>query len=188
MIKNEVALILELDQLKSVYRKSYIADESRFENSAEHSWHLSMALMSLKPYLPKELDINKAIQMALVHDICEIGAGDQCAYENNNPDIAKNEQQYLIELKQKYPQFGETVLLLWQEYENQKTLESHWVKVVDKLLPFILNITTQGKTWKEQGINYDMIIKHNSFIQKYSPEIYQWMLSQLDTFKHKVII
>ena len=161
MIDNTVALILELDQLKTVIRKSYIADESRFENSAEHSWHLAMALMSLKPFLPKALDINKAIQMALVHDICEIGAGDQCAYENTNTDIAVDEKEYLIELKEKYAQFGEEVLLLWEEYENQITLEGQWVKVVDKLLPFILNIATQGKTWKEQGITYEMVVTHN---------------------------
>jgi len=184
MINKEVALILELDQLKTVVRKSYIADASRFENSAEHSWHLAMALMSLKPHLPEALDLNKAIQMALVHDICEIGAGDQCAYENANTHIAVDEKQYLVELKDKYPQFGEEALLLWQEYENQTTLESHWVKVVDKLLPFVLNINTQGKTWKEQNISYDMIVAHHEpLIKKYSPSIYAWMMAQLDDAK-----
>ena len=47
-------LLIELDQLKSVYRRAYISDGSRNENSAEHSWHLAVALLALKEIIPKE--------------------------------------------------------------------------------------------------------------------------------------
>ena len=32
------------------------------------------------------------------------------------------------------------LLGLWLEYEAQQTPESHWVKVLDRLMPFIVNI------------------------------------------------
>jgi len=38
----QIAFILEIDRLKQVNRQTLIADASRRENDAEHSWHLAM--------------------------------------------------------------------------------------------------------------------------------------------------
>jgi len=173
-------LLIELDGLKSVYRKSYISDGSRTENSAEHSWHLAMALMSLKPQLPEALNIDHAVKLALVHDICEIGAGDICAYDPNRADKTKDEEAYLISLANRHPNLGNEVLKLWIEYESQLTVESHWVKVVDRLLPFLLNLASEGKTWQEQNVVEPMVRKHNDFIRIISPEIHEWMMGELE--------
>lgn len=173
------SLLMELDGLKSVYRKSYISDGTRNENSAEHSWHLAMALMSLKPLLPKELKINHAIKLALVHDICEIGAGDVCAYTADHVDQSESEEAYLKSLAERHQDLGKDVFDLWFEYESQQTLESHWVKVVDKLLPFLLNLASEGRTWREQEITLNMVIKHNEFIREISPDIHEWMMEEL---------
>jgi putative hydrolase of HD superfamily len=178
-MNNSATLLLELDKLKSVYRKSYLADGTRSENSAEHSWHLAMAFMAMKPILPNELNADHAIKLALVHDVCEIGPGDECAY-TPSADKAKNEESYLEELKNTYPWFGQDILDLWKEYESQKTLESQWVKVFDKLLPFLLNLANNGRTWQEQNITKGMVVKHNEFIDDMAPEIYQWMLTEID--------
>ena len=89
------SLLIELDGLKSVYRKSYISDGSRNENSAEHSWHIAMALLSLKSLLPEALNIDHAIKLALVHDICEIGSGDVYAYDPNHGRKTDIEEAYL---------------------------------------------------------------------------------------------
>lgn len=174
------SLLLELDGLKSVYRKSYISDGTRNENSAEHSWHLAMALMSLKSLLPKKLNIDHAILLALVHDVCEIGAGDVCAYTADHTDKSKKEEAYLKSLAERHQDLGNDVFDLWFEYEAQQTLESHWVKVVDKLLPFLLNLASEGRTWQEQQITSSMVIKHNEFIREISPDIYKWMMAELE--------
>jgi putative hydrolase of HD superfamily len=179
------SLLIELDGLKSVYRKSYISDGSRNENSAEHSWHLAMALMSLKSLLPSEIKIDHAIKLALVHDICEIGPGDVCAYDPNRADKAENEEAYLTSLAEQYPAFGTDVLNLWFEYESQQTLESHWVKVVDMLPPFLLNLASEGRTWQEQNITATMVRKHNKFVHTISPEIHEWMMGELENAINK---
>lgn len=49
--------------------------------------------------------------------------------------------------------FASEIEQLWEEYEAQSTRESQWVKIVDRLLPFVLNLATQGRSWKEKGIN-----------------------------------
>ncbi|MER1972510.1 MAG: HD domain-containing protein, partial [Psychrobacter alimentarius] len=61
--------LLELDALKRVNRRSYVTHTTRRENSAEHSWHLAMACWSIAELF--ELDVNheRLLKMALVHDL-----------------------------------------------------------------------------------------------------------------------
>lgn len=174
-----IGLAKELDKLKSVYRKSLITDGERYENSAEHSWHLATSIMAFAQHMPESIDINHCVQMALCHDICEIGAGDVCAYHD---DTGKHERErdYLTSLQQSFPVFGKQAKALWQEYEDQRTPESHWVSVFDRILPFTLNIATGGRTWREQSITPDMIRSKHAFIGTIAPDLFQWMMAELD--------
>ena len=174
-------LLIELDRLKSIYRRSYLANGSRNENSAEHSWHLAVALLALKDAMPENLNIDRAIKMALVHDICEIGAGDISVYDPRRADKTAEERVYLIEFAKKHGEFGDEVMALWREYEEQISLESKWVKVVDRLLPFLLNLATEGKTWKEQGICRSQVLAPNAGIAEIAPAIYEWMLGEIES-------
>ena len=45
-LAGRLRFLYEIDQLKSVLRRNLLADASRNENSAEHSWHLAMAAMA----------------------------------------------------------------------------------------------------------------------------------------------
>ena len=173
------SLLLELDKLKSIYRKSYITGEVRYENSAEHSWHLATAILAFADYFPRDFDITEALKIALYHDICEIGADDVCTYFVTQAR-ASEEKAYLSSLSAQHPKFGKEAMQHWQEYEDQNSLESKWVKAIDKLLPFMLNIASKGKTWQEQGITKEMVVKHHAFIEKLAPDIYAWMLLELD--------
>lgn len=173
-----MALLLELDALKAVYRKSYVT-EGRRENSAEHSWHLAVALLGVRERLPEGFDRGRAIELALLHDVCEIGADDVCAYHADEAQAAR-EQAFLEDLQSRYPAFGERALGCWLEYEQQETLESRWVRVLDKLLPFLLNLATEGRTWREQGITAPMVRAHNHFIAETDPELYAWLEGELE--------
>ena len=55
--------LLEIDRLKTVERASLIADGSRHENSAEHSWHLAMVAMALAPLAPANVDMDRVIRI-----------------------------------------------------------------------------------------------------------------------------
>ncbi|VEA69841.1 Uncharacterised protein [Serratia rubidaea] len=67
-----IRFLMEIDKLKSVQRRTKVLGTQRQENSAEHSWHFAIAAMSLAPYAGKDVDIQRVIQMALLHDIVEI--------------------------------------------------------------------------------------------------------------------
>jgi putative hydrolases of HD superfamily len=74
-ISRLVAFLTEVERLKLVKRKAYVSDMSRRENSAEHSWHLAVGLLTIARELNLEIDLHKALVMALIHDVCEIDAG-----------------------------------------------------------------------------------------------------------------
>ena len=76
-----LTFFMEADKLKGVERRNRLADGSRRENTAEHSWHLGIAALVLAPFATEPLDVGKAVAMALVHDIVEVDAGDTFAYD-----------------------------------------------------------------------------------------------------------
>ncbi len=172
--------LMELDKLKSVYRRAYLSDLSRNENSAEHSWHLAVAILTLKNELDINIDIARAVKMALVHDIGEIGAGDISVYDPQRSEKMAGEGEYLQQLSAQPIKFSKEISSLWEEYEAQKTKESHWVKVADRLLPFMMNLSTEGKAWIEQGVAASQVKEVHKIIDRQAPEIYQWMLAQID--------
>ena len=80
-IMNQIKFIEQLDSLKTVIRKNLIMDESRRENSAEHSWHIATMSMVLAEYAPTEIDQSKVLKMLLLHDVIEIHAGDTFCFD-----------------------------------------------------------------------------------------------------------
>ena len=173
-------LLLELDKLKAIYRRSYLSDRSRKENSAEHSWHLAIALLAVKDILPADIRLDHAIRMALVHDVCEIGAGDISVYDDARSQKTVEESAYITKFAAQFGSFGEEVAELWQEFEDQKTKESVWVKVVDRLLPILLNLATEGLTWRDGSISRSQVLSANRVIFETSPELGKWLLQEID--------
>ncbi|MBL4681679.1 MAG: HD domain-containing protein [Pseudomonadales bacterium] len=171
---------MELDKLKSVARRAYIFDLTRNENSAEHSWHLALAILTLKEELNIKINIIKTLKMALIHDICEIGAGDISVYDPDRSKKVIEERNYMNLLSGTSLKFVPEIIDLWEEYEAQTTKESQWVKVVDRLLPFMMNINTEGKSWMEQGISKHQVLSVNKVVATVAPEIYDWMLGKIE--------
>jgi len=179
-MKHEHAAILELDKLKTVCRNSIIADGSRKENTAEHSWHMAMTLMAIQRYIPDTVDLDHAMRMSLVHDICEIGAGDVSVYSSSRGQETETEASYMSNFRHTFGDLGPEIADLWQEYTDQKTPESRWVKLVDQILPFILNLATEGRIWKERGICRSQVLRLNLPVNETCPVIYDWMKGKIN--------
>ena len=125
-----LAFFLEVDRLKSVERRNWLADGSRRENTAEHSWHLGIAAMIMAPFATEPVDIGTAVCMALVHDIVEIDAGDTFAYDEAAAAASKKEREdaaadRLFGILP--PAMGKRFRELWDEYEAGDTPEARYV-------------------------------------------------------------
>jgi len=75
-IDAQVDFLREADRLKSILRASRLIDNSRHENSAEHSWHVMLYAAVLGEHAGPAVRIDRVLRMLLIHDIVEIDAGD----------------------------------------------------------------------------------------------------------------
>jgi putative hydrolase of HD superfamily len=172
--------LTDIERLKLVKRRAYVSDLSRQENSAEHSWHLAMGLMIIAQELSLELDLHKTLVMALIHDVCEIDADDTPAFGPLRPEQQAVELECIERLATTGGTFGQQMRTLWLEYEEQITIESRWVKVLDRLLPFIVNLAANGRNWKEQSISRSQLLRVNAPVKAHAPEIFQWMEQRIE--------
>jgi 5'-deoxynucleotidase YfbR-like HD superfamily hydrolase len=79
-VQQIVDFITELDKLKSVTRKVRPRGLHRYENTAEHSWQITLLALSLADSASEPVNIDRVIRMLLVHDIGEIDAGDTIVF------------------------------------------------------------------------------------------------------------
>ncbi|MCP3675692.1 MAG: HD domain-containing protein [Gammaproteobacteria bacterium] len=172
--------LLQLDALKSVSRRTYINGGERVENSAEHSWHLAMACWAFAELLQDEYDVPKLIKLALLHDLGEIGAGDTFLYSNNRDSAHIEERESIKEIASHSGNPIGDVIELWEEQEAGASKEAKLLKVIDRLLPFLHNITSEGRAWQESGIHKNQVLKMHQFIENENLEIYEWFISKVE--------
>ena len=127
------AAVKEIENLKSVTRTAW-TKTGRRESTAEHSWRLAMLLMVLREDF-KDLDIDKAIKMSLVHDLGELYDGDISAkLQNDNDNKAYMEEKAMRRMLTTLPDgISEKIYDLWKEYNECCTKEAKLVKAMDKL-------------------------------------------------------
>jgi putative hydrolases of HD superfamily len=174
-LRKQLEFILEIDRLKSVLRRSYLIDIDRHENSAEHSWHLAVAAMVLAEHAKERIDVSKVIGLVLVHDLVEIDAGDTFIYdEASNVGKAAREQEAANRLFWVLPEDqAQSFMALWQEFEDRQTPEAKFAFALDRLMPVLHNVFTQGGSWKEHGIRQEQALTKNRPIEDGSSVLWQ---------------
>ncbi len=174
--------LMELDKLKSVERRTRLIGQQRHENSAEHSWHLAVAAMSLAPYSGLQVDVQRVVQMALLHDVVEIDAGDVMVYDLAAREAIHAEEQAAADrifallpsaLRDKFR-------ALWDEYEAAETPDSRFANMLDRAMPIVQNLHNQGQSWKENGIRLEQVLSRNAAIAREWPELWRHLKQHLD--------
>ncbi|MCF6464653.1 HD domain-containing protein [Clostridium sp. Cult2] len=172
----DIEFIVELDKMKSILRQTSLIDNSKRENDAEHSWHISVMAMILSEYANEDIDICKVIKMLLVHDLVEIYAGDTFCY-----DKAGNMDKKERELKAADKIFGildrdkgEELRNLWDEFEEMKTKEAIFAASMDRLQPFFNNYFSGGGTWKKFNVSKKDIYKRIAPLKETSEELWKF--------------
>ena len=172
--------LLELDKLKSVNRRTFINGGERVENSAEHSWHLAIACWAFAELLKEDFDLLKLIQLALVHDLGEIDAGDTFLYGSARGSAHIKERECVQRLASFPGNAISNLVDTWEEQEAGNSKEARLLKVIDRLLPFMHNMTSEGRAWRNHGIRKSQVLNVHQFIENEQPEIYAWFISKLD--------
>jgi putative hydrolase of HD superfamily len=181
-LSGQISFLVEIDKLKSVLRKTYLMDKSRLENTAEHSWHVSLMAVVLQEHAnDPSLNVDHVIRMLLLHDLVEIDAGDTFAYDTQGYlDKEERENAAARRLFGLLPedQRGEW-MELWREFEDGETYESKYAAALDRLHPVIHNYYTGGVSWLANGIVRSQVIKRLAPVQMVSETLWDFTLDIL---------
>lgn len=152
--RKQLDFILEADKEKDIFRQTHLSGHGRQENDAEHAWHMAIMIYLLKEYANEEIDVAKAMMMALIHDIVEIDAGDTYAYDTAGLETQKERETQAAErIFGLLPEDQKVELKgLFEEFEAYETPESKFAHTMDNFQPLLLNHSNDGGDWKAHDV------------------------------------
>jgi putative hydrolase of HD superfamily len=190
-LEKQLQFLFEIDKLKTVFRRSnLIADTERFENSAEHSWHLAFYVWMLAEHTNANINPLRVLKMVLLHDVVEIDAGDTFSYDEK-AHIGKEERERkaaerlfgILPADQ-----GDELMQLWQEFEAGETTDAKFAVTVDRLQPLLHNYVTGGGSWKRHDVKRVQVEKRMQPVKDGSRALAEMMDELLDEAVGKKIL
>ena len=171
----KLEFLIIADKMKSVYRQTLLADKSRRETDAEHSWHIALMAMLFSDLAPEGVDSDRVIKMCLVHDLVEIYAGDTFCYDSvAGMDKEEREKAAADKLFSVLPEKdGEMLKNLWLEFDEQKTPDAMFAASLDRLQPIVNNILTDGHTWRKGNVTRAQVEKRMEVIKDGFPAAWE---------------
>lgn len=152
-IKQLVYLSDTLAQCEAIKRSTKLphgADES----DSHHSFSLAIIAYDTCRHHALNLDMEKVILYALVHDLLEIITGDEATLMMSDDELAakhEREKQAVKELETLLDNYPD-VLAVWHEYERLDTPEAATVFVLDKACTTWTHFHDHGANLRQLGV------------------------------------
>jgi 5'-deoxynucleotidase YfbR-like HD superfamily hydrolase len=158
----------------------------RKETDAEHAWSIALVACSIAPLIDKKLDVGKIAQLAVVHDLVEVYAGDVSIW-GTKEDLAQKDKREAASLKKLEQEFGHFPWLIEniKEYEVKSSNEALFVNAVDKLVPFFFRILVKPAPFERMQLSLEEFkvgIEKSRKKVKSHPVISQYFEEMLDIF------
>ena len=153
-LEQQIAFLNEADKLKSVTRGTLLCDASRAENSAEHSWHLTLYALVLADQAGPDVDITRVIKMLILHDLVEIDAGDNPIFGSyDTADMEAQEQLAADRIFGILPNdLRDDLRATWEEFEANEPPTARFAKSLDRFQPPMQNLAAGGGSWVEYNV------------------------------------
>ena len=176
-LTQQLDFIREVDKVKLITRQTPLADGSRKENDAEHSWHLALMAGLLEEHADVAVNVPKVMKMVLAHDLVEIDAGDTYAYDTEGAKTQhQREQKAADRIFGLLPEDqGKGLRALWDEFEEYETADAKYAHLLDNFQPLMLNDASGGISWIEHTVHKSQIYRRNAKIDQSSEEIWEYM-------------
>ncbi|MBZ9653181.1 HD domain-containing protein [Phyllobacterium lublinensis] len=159
-LSGHLQFLMVADGLRRINRANRIADGSRFENSAEHSWHLTLCALVFQELAPQAVSIDRVIKMLILHDIVEIDAGDTPIFSADAASQEAGEQEAASRLFGLLPDgLGMEFRALWDEFEAAQTPDARFAKALDRFQPILLDYAVSGGSWLDFAVKEDALRK-----------------------------
>jgi putative hydrolase of HD superfamily len=120
----------------------------RTESVAEHSWRISLMAFLLRHEFP-DVDINKVVDMCLIHDLGECFTGDIPTFVKTDSDREVEDSLLNQWVKSLPGEIAKDFADLYEEMDAQETKEAKLYKSLDKLEALIQHNESPLDTWSE---------------------------------------
>ena len=176
-LADTLKFILEIGKLKSVIRQTYMPQQGRRENTAEHSWHLMIMAILLQKQSNEPVNIEHVLKMLSVHDLGEISKGDTIHYSKTDATNAE-EKDFIYDLCSPLPiALKDEILSLWNEFESGETSDAKFARALDRFQPILYMLQNGGESWQRNKITHAMALKKNAHIADGSQTL--WNIYQI---------
>lgn len=180
-IEKVLNFIVEIEKLKDVHRKTRPVGLERYENSAEHSWHVCLSALMLRDYANDEIDIDRVIKMLLIHDLGEIDAGDTIIYHSETQQLKDKEAAGVKRILNLLPEGkAEEYMSLWYEFEAGESPDSKYAKAIDRVPPLLHNLYGNGHSWRDNNVPKEKVFSLNSRIANGSEKLWSVLEGKLE--------
>ena len=164
-MKEMIDFFNEIGKLKGMPRRGWvIRDIKNPESIAEHTFRVAIMAWMLAKAKGGDLNIEKIIKMALIHDLCEVYAGDATPYDsilsknkNKRKEIMKTWPRFSKKEREKFtkskfdkekkalqkiisklpPDLKKEIEKLWLDYEKGLSPEGRFFKQTDRMESFL---------------------------------------------------
>jgi len=184
-LEQQIAFLNEADKLKSVTRGTLLCDASRAENSAEHSWHLTLYALVLADQAGPDVDITRVIKMLILHDLVEIDAGDNPIFGSYDAaDMEAQEQLAADRIFGILPNdLRDDLRATWEEFEANETPTARFAKSLDRFQPPMQNLAAGGGSWVEYNVTEAQFVeKVGSKIQTGAPGLWEFARARVSAW------
>jgi putative hydrolase of HD superfamily len=184
-LEQQIAFLNEADKLKSVTRGTLLCDASRAENSAEHSWHLTLYALVLADQAGPDVDITRVIKMLILHDLVEIDAGDNPIFGSyDTADMEAQEQLAADRIFGILPNdLRDDLRVTWEEFEANETPTARFAKSLDRFQPPMQNLAAGGGSWVEYNVTEAQFVeKVGSKIQTGAPGLWEFARARVSAW------
>lgn len=182
LLDDALNFVAYIDRLKSVIRKNGLHDNSRAENTAEHSWHAALSALILAPYANFPVEIDKVVRMLLVHDLIEIEAGDTFVYDAEKVTLQDEAELRAADLVFSHlpADQAQPLRALWDEFEARQTPEAKFAKAIDRFLPLYSNTRNNGFSWAPYDVSAKQVRHIAHIIQDGSSALWEKAEKMID--------
>ena len=184
-LEQQIAFLNEADKLKSVTRGTLLCDASRAENSAEHSWHLTLYALVLADQAGPDVDITRVIKMLILHDLVEIDAGDNPIFGSyDTADMEAQEQLAADRIFGILPKdLRDDLRATWEEFEANETPTARFAKSLDRFQPPMQNLAAGGGSWVEYNVTEAQFVeKVGRKIQTGAPGLWEFARARVSAW------
>ena len=152
-----LTFIHEAENIKHELRHSWTS-KGRRESVAEHSWRLVLMLIACAPHISGNIDLLKALKMAIIHDLGEAKIGDMHYLDVNEDEQTRRDRNEAeadaINVLSRLLGTGDDQLSdLWRDFETRQSREARIVYFLDKLEACIQHNEANISTWTGREID-----------------------------------